>query len=124
MLGASARIGFSSGKNVSIGADLVGILSNFQHEKIKSDKVPNWLFKSEDVRSYVGTIAPYVSIHGAVSDNIMFFVEPYATFTFGKMNYAGAFDKALYYPNATIKGSFTPRFFGLRIIVGFGKTAS
>lgn len=123
ILGLSARLGFSSGKIVSIGADVGGILSNFQHEKIRSDKVPNWLFKSEDVRSYVGTIAPYISIHGAVNEQIMFFLEPYATFVFGKMNYAGAFDKAIYYPNASIKGSVTPRFFGLRIIIGFGKTA-
>ncbi|CAN5370293.1 hypothetical protein BH09BAC5_BH09BAC5_27300 [soil metagenome] len=123
MVGLSGRIGFSSGKTVSIGADVGGILSNFQHEKVRSDKVPNWLFKSEDVRSYVGTITPYSSIHGALSEQMMFFLEPYASFVFGKMNYAGAFAKEIYYPNASIKGSFTPRFFGIRIILAFGKTA-
>jgi hypothetical protein len=57
------RIGLSLGNNFTLGTDLGGIISNFQHLKLNSDKTPLWFINFSGQRSFLGSVSPYMSIH-------------------------------------------------------------
>jgi hypothetical protein len=117
---ANFRAGFSFGNNFSIGADMGGMISNFQHVKLQHDKTPLWFVRFDGQRSYLGAVSPYLSLHFWRNESFYFNLEPYVTFTFGKTKYNEAFDKAIFYPNSSIKGEMEMRFIGIRICIGVG----
>ncbi|MGL4599726.1 MAG: hypothetical protein ACRCYO_19525, partial [Bacteroidia bacterium] len=117
LFGLNGRIGLS-GNHFAIGADLGGLISNFQHLKLKSDKTPLWFINYAGERSYVGSISPYFAIVIPLETAIIR-IEPYATFTFGNTSFDGVFDKPTFYPNSTLQTDMVMRFYGLRACLGF-----
>lgn len=120
LFSASYRIGLSMGNHFSIGTDLGGVLSNFQHLKLEHTKTPLWFLNYSGQRSFLGSVSPYLSIHVVLEESIYLNLEPYAAFTFGDTHYDEAFDKQIFYPNSSINGKLQMRFYGLRIGIGLG----
>lgn len=120
LLSVNYRIGLALGNNITLGTDLGGILSNFQHLVMDHDKTPLWFINFTGQRSFLGSVSPYLSFHILLEESAYLNIEPYATFTFGETHYDEAFDKQVFYPNSSINGKLQMRFYGLRISIGLG----
>lgn len=120
LLSVNYRIGLALGNNITLGTDLGGILSNFQHLVMDHDKTPLWFINFTGQRSFLGSVSPYLSFHILLEESAYLNIEPYATFTFGDTHYDEAFDKQIFYPNSSINGKLQMRFYGLRIGIGLG----
>jgi hypothetical protein len=120
LLSFNYRIGLAMGNHLSLGTDLGGVLSNFQHLKIDHEKTPLWFINFSGQRSLVSAISPYLSIHALIEESTYLNIEPYATFTFGETRYDQAFDSSVFYPNSSIGGHMRMRFYGVRISIGIG----
>lgn len=114
----NSRIGLSLGNNFSLGSDLGGMISNFQHLERDQDQTPLWFITFSGQRSFLGNVSPYLSVHYAEIDGVYVGLEIYASFTLGQTRYDQAFEKALFYPDAEIAGRMNMRFFGAKLKLG------